>query len=515
MHSTQSTFSTIQQATNRLRRWVCTGLLLAGPLASSTSAATAERPNILFLLGDDVTSRDLGCYGGKLAKTPVIDGLAHQGTLFENSFVTTAICGPSRACILAGQHQRTTGIKDFETPFTNEAFDQTYPMLMKKDGYRVGFIGKWGVGAKPDKMKYPASRFDYWRGVHAQSGYWYDDNGLIWKDAYTYTKPAGNNVRHEADQFPIYLREFLDGAKTGQPWCFSVSFKSVHPPRAPYPTLLNRFRGPELPPLPSSFSQKAFDGLPEHLKTTFSAFSRQRNQTFMDCWKEHGFQEDYGQYLRSIETLDMTVGRLLDILKEKGVDRNTVIIFFGDNGNQNGEKGLVGKWLMYEPSIRVPTVFFDPRHAEPSAGQRLKPMVLSIDLAPTMLELAGIQKPSAMQGESWLPLLKNPTTPWRTDWFYEHTYIPPKPDVIAKSEGVRTERFKYIRWIDPKPHVEELFDLQTDPEELHNLAKDPASQQMLGKLRARYQYWRKTLPDNAPDADEYEGNPLETKPQGL
>lgn len=482
-------------------------LILAGLWAGAAAAATTERPNILFLLGDDVTSRDLGCYGGKLARTPVIDRLATQGALFENSFVTTSICAPSRACILAGQHQRTTGIKDFDKPFTPEAFAQTYPMLMKKAGYRVGFIGKWGVGAEPKKMKYPAAQFDYWRGVPHQAGYWYDDNGLIWKEAGTYTKPKGTNVRHEADQFPVYLREFLDGCKTNQPWCFSVSFKSVHPPRAPYPSLLNRFRKEELPPLAASCNRAAFDALPDHLKTTYSAYCRQKGQTWLDCWKEHGFREDYATYLRSVETLDMTIGRLRDLLKEKGQDKNTVIILFGDNGNLNGEKGLVGKWLMYEPSLRVPTIFFDPRRAENQRGQRLQPMVLSIDLAPTMLELAGIAKLPAMQGESWLPLLDNPATPWRTDWFYEHTYTPPKPDTIAKSEGVRTDRWKYIRWLDPKPHVEELFDLQNDPQELHNLAGDPTHQDTLRQLRERYQYWRKTLPDNAPDPDEYKDNP--------
>jgi arylsulfatase A-like enzyme len=126
-----------------------------------------------------------------------------------------------------------------------------------------------------------------------------------------------------------------------------------------------------------------------------------------------------------------------------------------------------------------------------------------MDLAPTMLELAGIAKPAAMQGESWLPLLDNPTAPWRTDWYYEHTFTTRPPEKIAKSEGVRTERWKYIRWLDPKPQVEELFDLQQDPQESHNLSADPTHAETLRQLRERYQYWRRTLPDNAPDEDEY------------
>lgn len=469
---------------------------------------TGKRPNILFLLGDDVVSRVFGCYGGKLAQTPVVDKLAAQGVLFENSFVTTSICGPSRACILAGQHQRTTGIKDFDTPFTKEAFAQTYPMLMKQAGYRVGFIGKWGIGAKPDKMKYPASQFHYWRGWPSQAGYWYDDNTLLLKYAGAHLQPTPT-ARHEADVFPDYLKEFLNGAKADQPWCFSVSFKSVHPPRAPYPTLLNRFSGAELPPLPATCKHEFFDKLPEHLKQTFNACNTKSGcKTWLDLWGEKGFREEEAKYLRSIETLDMTIGRLLSVLKEKGVDQNTIIVFFGDNGHFMGEKGMVGKWLMYEESLRVPTIMFDPRLPEGQRGKRLQPMVLSIDLAPTMLALANIPKPQAMQGESWLPLLTKPAMPWRKDWFYEHTHSP-TPKEIAKSEGVRTERWKYIRWLDPKPHLEELFDLQNDPQELHDLAKDPAHQDQLRQLRARYQYWRTTLPDHAPDPDEYEGNPLD------
>lgn len=480
-------------------------------------AAEAGRPNILFLLGDDLTSDELGCYGGKYARTPAIDRLAAQGYLFENSFVTTSICACSRASILAGQHQRTTGIKDFVTPFSPESLAQTYPLLLKAAGYRIGFMGKWGIAASLAEMKHPASQFDFWRGLPGQAGYWYGDEGFLFKHAGSGKQPFPEAL-HEADQFPKDVEAFLAGCPADRPWCLSISFKSVHPPRAPHPSVAERFTGDQLPPLPASCTQAAYATVPEHVRRSYNGRDARRDTSWLESLGEVGLRQGYGHYLRSVETLDLTIARIVAVLEARGVAGNTVIILHGDNGTLNGQKGLIGKWVMYEPSIRVPTIVVDPRQPADRRGGRVKSMALSIDLAPTMLDVGGVSKPEGMQGESLLPLLGNPAAAWRKDWFYEHTYAGTPDNPIAKSEGVRSERWKYIRWLDPKPNVEELFDLENDPDELKNLVADPAHRTTLEDLRSRYQHWRKVLPDRKPDPDEYAGaappavRPASTRP---
>ena len=155
------------------------GGLAGAPLGFAAKSLGGQRPNILFLLADDMRWDAMGCVGHPRVRTPNLDGLAEDGALFENAFVTTSICAPNRACILAGQHQRTTGIKDFSTPFTEQALDRTYPVVLRRLGYRTGFIGKWGVGAVSERaLELPASRFDYWRGFVNQGKYFHEVDGV-------------------------------------------------------------------------------------------------------------------------------------------------------------------------------------------------------------------------------------------------------------------------------------------------------------------------------------------------
>jgi arylsulfatase A-like enzyme len=469
---------------------------LATGLASCHAAGVgdqpARRPNLLFLLADDMRWDCMSCVGHPQLETPHLDRLAAGGVLFRNAFVTTSICAPNRACILAGQHQRTTGIKDFATPFTEEQLDRTYPVLLRKAGYRTGFIGKWGVGALSEEaLRLPASRFDFWWAFVNQGKYFWEVDG--------------RREHLTTERVPSLAAEFLDGCRPGQPWCLSISFKAPHGPWQHYdPRLADLFTGDDLPTLPETFTRERVEALQPFIRNSLNC----RMPAHYDArWGSRNDPEKparlIAMYYRLIVGLDRAVGRLMAELRRRGMDENTVVVFTSDNGHFLFEQGLFGKWLMYEPSIRVPLIVRDPRLPADRRGARPEEMALTIDFAPTLLAMAGVPIPSEMQGRDLAPLLRGRAASWRKDWFYEHTFTLPPPRTIAKSQGVRTARWKYIRYLDTNPHTEELYDLAEDPRELHDLAGAPEHQARLDELRVRYQFWRKTLPDRSPEPQEY------------
>ena len=489
------------------RRFVRDIGLAGAAVAAGCAPATrggerrVRRPNLVFLLADDMRWDAMGCAGHPLVRTPCLDRLAADGVRFTNAFVTTSICAPNRACILAGQHTRTVGIKDFAQPFSQEQLDRTYPVLLRQAGYRTGFIGKWGVGAGSEELlKLPASRFDYWRGFTRQGKYFHDVDG--------------QRLHLTTGLVPRQVREFLAGCTAEQPFCLSISFKAPHGPWQDFdPALKSLYTGRDLPTLPKTFAKEHFEALPELLRNSLNGLNRRAHDS---RW---GRREDpeqpakmVAQYYRLITGLDVAVGKLRAALAERGFDRKTVIVFTSDNGHFLFEQGLMGKWLMYEPSIRVPLLVYDPRLPASARGTTRDEMVLTIDVAPTLLAMAGVPIPRAMQGRDLGPLLAGRRVAWRQDWFYEHTFTLAPPRTIAKSQGVRTERWKYIRYLDPEPHYEQLFDLAADPDELTNLAGDPQHRAILDQLRARYQHYRTALPDNNPEPREY-GRPAAPRPR--
>ena len=451
-----------------------------------------QRPNIIFLFADDMRWDAMGCVGNRVIRTPNLDRLATDGVLFENAFVTTSICAPNRACVLTGQHQRTTGIKDFAKPFTAEALEQTYPVLLRRAGYRTGFMGKWGVGASSLKaLELPASRFDYWRGFVGQGKFFHEVDG--------------KRLHLTTDLVPSQTREFLDGCSGGQPFCLSISFKAPHGPwRDSDPKLSELYTGGDRPPLHRTFTRKAFDALPEFLRTSLNGLSGPAtDERWVLRRDREKVAELAAQYYRLVTGIDIAVGNIVAELKSRNLDRNTVIIFTSDNGHFLCEQGLMGKWLMYEASIRVPLLVYDPRLPAELRGRRRQEMALTIDIAPTMLAIGGVAIPKAMQGRDLGPLIRGEDVDWRKEWFYEHTFTLAPPRTIAKTQGVRTERWKYVRYLDTNPNYEQLFDLQNDPDELANLAEDPKHQATLRRLQARLEWYRKALPDNAPEPQEY------------
>lgn len=204
---------------------------------------------------------------------------------------------------------------------------------------------------------------------------------------------------------------------------------------------------------------------------------------------EELYQESVKRYYRLISGVDAQVGRIMEALRERGWDDNTIVIYTGDNGFFLGEWGWAGKWLMHEESIRTPLIIRDPRRPE-THGSRLSQQALNIDIAPTIVEMAGIEPPVAMQGRSLVPLVEGRSPEWRTEWFYEHLF---EHKTIPKTEGVRGERWKYTRYIETDSIFEELYDLEGDPREQVNLAQATGASDSLAAMRERWRVWRDGL----------------------
>ena len=211
-------------------------------------------------------------------------------------------------------------------------------------------------------------------------------------------------------------------------------------------------------------------------------------------WLKTGeFNSWYQHYYRLIAGMDNSIGQILELLAENGVDENTVIVFIGDNGHFMGEHGFMGKWLLYEESIRVPCFIHDPRLPEAKRGKVSEGMVLNVDIYPTIAALAGVKPPREVQGKSLLPLLGYPYRKVRDGSFFEHHFTLGPPLIIAQSEGYCDRDWKYIRYTEQDPVVEELYDLRKDPLEENNLANNPEYRKVLKQYRTSLETSRRQL----------------------
>jgi arylsulfatase A-like enzyme len=447
--------------------------LAAAVIFCQRPAAADVPPNVILILADDLRFDSLGCMGNPVLRTPSIDRLAARGTTFTNSFCTTAICPVSRTSIITGQYERRHKIADFKTPLTKEQFARTFPALLRQHGYRTGFIGKWGLG---DPL--PATQYDFFRGFSGQGDYFPKGK-------------AGAPGEHLTAKQAAQAVEFLEGCSAASPFLLQISTKAPHVqddaqtrPFPPDPKHESLFLDVTIPK-PKTATEADFRALPEFLRTSEA---RARWQTRFS--NAELYQHTVKDYYRLIVGIDELVGTVLRKLDEKQLARNTVVLFTSDNGFYLGDRGLAGKWFMHEESIRVPVVIGDLRRPAPPSAAHRSELVLNIDLAPTILELAHVAAPPEMQGRSLVPLIEGKSVAWRDHFFYEHRFRHPK---IPITEGVRTTRWKYVRYTSVQPVYEELFDLEHDPLERHNLASDPADQGELGTLRAEWQRLAQSL----------------------
>jgi arylsulfatase A-like enzyme len=432
---------------------ICFGVKLA---AQRTTASA--RPNIIFILTDDQRWDALGAAGNSIIHTPNLDQLAHKGILFKNAYVTTSICCVSRASLLSGQYESRHKINDFATDFTSQALNNTYPLLLKNAGYAIGFVGKYGIG-----NHHPSKYFDYWSC--SEKG----------QPDYILIDKSGNKI-HNTDSVGHDIEIFLNKFGYTRPFCLSVSFKAPHeldgdPPQfIPQQRFSNLYSNTTIPE-PETADPKYWNSFPDFFRTDQN-IARIRWKPLFST--PSAFQETVKNYYRLVTGVDDIVGKLMTQLKKLGIEKNTVIIFMGDNGFSLGEHGLEGKWYGYEESIRVPLIIYDPRLPEVNPNQ----IALNIDIAPTILSLAGIKIPQQMQGRNLLA--KYPSE--RKDFFYEHTFL--KSPQLPQEEGVVTKDFKYMNYIEHD--YEELYKIQTDPHETTNLATDKRYASILKELRKRY-----------------------------
>jgi arylsulfatase A-like enzyme len=441
-------------------------LTLVACTEKSGQEPSGAPPNIIFLLTDDHRWDALGAAGNPIIRTPHLDHLAAEGILFQNAYVTTSICAVSRASFLSGQYASRHGINDFNTSFSAQALQQTYPALLRKKGYQLGFVGKYGVG-HPDHQ--PDTLFDYWAAtpLHQPKYENVDSNG---------------NYLHYTDIINRDIHGFIEQAGA-QPFCLSVSFKAPHVEDSdtirqfiPNPRFDSLYQQVEIPQ-PETAAPAYFDRLPPFMRDEHT-ISRQRwRWRFQDPQQ---FQQSVKNYYRLISGVDEVVGNLRQQLKDRQLDDNTIIIFMGDNGFFLGEHGLAGKWYGYEESIRVPLIVYDPRNR--ALLKKSERIALNIDIAPTILELAGIAVPDSMQGQGLL----NRQLPARNYFYYEHRTI--GAPLIPQTSGLVSTKLKYLYY--PEYEYEELFDLQSDPGETNNLAGQAEHQPLLNEMRARHKKWR-------------------------
>jgi arylsulfatase A-like enzyme len=469
------------------RTLASTALLIASGSPLPAFAAEDDQaitPNILFLLVDDQRNDTLGCAGHDIIRTPEIDRLAAEGVRFRNAFVTTSICAASRASILTGLHERTHGYTFGTEPISAAHMATSYPALLRQAGYHTGFIGKFGVATA-------AAPNEVWFDV-------YQPHGL----PFIKTLPDGTK-RHETqiagDRAVAFLRDLPEGA----PFCLSISFNAAHADDGnkedhyPWPQVVDGLYDDMTIPPPRLAAPEYFDALPPFLRTSLN-----RRRFFWRWDTPEKYQKNMKGYYRMISGIDHVVGRIRRQLESLDLDDNTVIIYTADNGYYMGDRGFAGKWSHFEQSLRVPLIVYDPHLPEEDRGQVRSEIALNIDLAPTFLALAGVESPELYQGRSVLPLLQKGETAadWRTDFFCEHLM---EHRDIPKWEGVRGERYVYACYFEQSPAYEFLHDLQSDPDQLRNLASDPECEDVLDRMRARCDALkRRYLPANIETADD-------------
>jgi arylsulfatase A-like enzyme len=451
-------------------------LLVLGVCPTGARTATAdERPNIVVILVDDLRWDELGCQGHPFVRTPNIDRIAYEGARFRNAFCTTPLCSPVRACLLTGLHTHHHGIVDNTNRSEHSHQLKTFPQELQRAGYETAYVGKWHMGN--DDTARPG--FDHWVSMKGQ-GTSFDPTLNV----------DGRQVAfqgHTTDALNQKALEFVERDRK-RPFCLYVAHKALHP------ELTQRDDGSITDPSAARFQPaKRHEGLysndavPRRLNVTDSLDGKPALQRKIDGLPQLGPEtgtpdETVRDRLRMLAGIEEGVGQLLASLESSGQLDNTVFVFTSDHGYWYGEHGLsVERRLAYEEAIRIPLLIRYPQLV--NAGTTLDEFALSIDLAPTLLDLAGVKSDSKFDGRSLRPVLAEKTpADWRTSFLIQYNTDTVFPRVRNMGyRALRTQRWKLIRY----KHLEgmnELYDLLTDPYEMRNVIDAPDSAAVLQKL---------------------------------
>ena len=446
----------------RIIRKFALAVVMTGVISGQATAADAKPLNILILYADDWRHDTLGVAGNPVVKTPHLDSLAGEGMRFTQNCVTTAICGVSRACLYTGQWMSRHGCRGFRK--WNTPWAETYPGILRSNGYHLGHVGKWHNG------KVPAGKFDFCRSYFGR--HWYPG-----KDG----KKIHVTQRNEKDAL-----EFLRTRPKNKPFCLTLAFFATHAEDSsplqflPQPESMKLYQDVTIP-VPVNATEESWNRLPSF----FNEKNEGRNRWHWRFDTPEKFQSMMKNYYRLATEVDSTCGQVLKELEKQGALDNTLVIFTTDNGYYHAEHGLADKWYPHQESIRVPLIIRDPRMAKTKHGGTNDDFTLSVDLAPTILAATGLSAPKNMQGKDIAPLYLAAKKPaWRSEFFYEHPTLR-NADFIPASEALVRKDWKYMYW--PEHQVEQLFNLKADPHEEADQAKNPEHSKRLAEMRQRFQ----------------------------
>ncbi len=455
--------------------------LLMGTTGVGLCDDSARGPNIVFIMADDHAAQALSCYGSKINRTPNLDRLAREGMRFANCFCTNSICAPSRAVILTGRYSHLNGVRDNCIAF--DGSQVTFPKLLQQAGYRTALIGKWHLKSSP-------TGFNYWNVLPGQGRY----HDPVFVDMGRRRKYDGYVTDVITDLSIDWLKQ-QDGKR---PFCLLYHHKAPHAnwePDAKHARLYTDRDIAEPDTLLDDFATRT-EAIRTHTLTLDMNFMQRHRHPELPRPLEGAelrrwvYQRFIKDYLRCIASVDENVGRLLKYLDDAGLARNTIVIYTSDQGFFLGEHGMYDKRFMYEESLRMPLLVRYPRWVAP--GSVAEPMVLNLDFAPTLLDLAGAPIPSEMQGRSFAAILQGETpTDWRRSMyyrFYESAYG------AGPHHGIRTDRYKLIHFL-YGDYGWELYDLKIAPRELRNIYDSPDSAALVARLKVEMQRLQRQVGD--------------------
>lgn len=468
-----------------------------------------DRPNIIYLMTDDQRWDNMGCYGRPEFDTPNIDALADEGVVFDNAAYAVAICMPSRVTMLTGRYLSThqTG---FAAPnnltHTISDFENSYPAKLKEAGYRTGFIGKVHITftderespthSHPADYKYQNTIghvFDFFAGAYETTG-----NGVeTWPEGdlgLQHIYESGRSVKERTLKTGDAMLRFIDTQPADEPFCLTTFFYAVKHDGNEYPTEhFDLFKDLTFS-VPENYVEGPNYDLPQVVQDYARGFSLhvQRTATLSQ------YQGIVQKFATQGYSVDAQVGKLVAKLEERGMLDNTIIIYSSDNGRFQGSHGLYDKALLYEESIKQPLIVFDGRKAAAERNRREDALISSVDIAPTILSMAGVEAPETMQGSDFTGILDQTQdmSQWQNSVFIEDlflnsmirkTAVQNETEVAAgksyRAHGVRTEKWKYFVYYEQDPLIEELYDLENDSLEQTNLVDSVSYQDVLNDLR--------------------------------
>lgn len=459
-----------------------------GAKEKKTCERNGEEPrNVIFILSDDHRYDYMGFLDRvPYLETPNLDFMAQNGAYIQNAFVTTSLSSPSRASILTSLYSHEHEVVDNSSLLPQGL--TFFPEYLQSVGYSTGFFGKCHMGNPGDN---PLQGFDQWESLSDQGTY-YDVKLNINGEWTQYPSDV-----YVADLLTDHAIDFIEQHKQ-KPFFVYLSHKNVHEPFDSSAEVGDMYIGKENPK-PASYyiPEYGVHALPSKDASGQPAQGRDwYGENYMPDWVKHqreswhgvdflyngrlDFDIEQNKYCQAIKSMDNTIGRLIQYLREQGLEKNTLIIYMGDNGFIWGEHGLIDKRNFYEPSVRVPMLAYCPDIIEP--GTVIKEMVQNVDIAPTVMDACGLKKASYMRGDSFLPMLKGQAAPadWRTRIYYEYYWEYAYPQTPT-TFGVRTDKYKYIHY-----HgiwdCNEFYDLDNDPDEMYNLIDAPEHQELIHQL---------------------------------